>query len=187
MSERKNSGGGRRNTGWYWPWIVVGLLALMALINAALVYNAHKDPSHAVEPDYYRKALDWDETAAQRKYNRELGWLLELDFKPVPEGMAGALPEAGPPNTLLLCRLLDGAGTRLAGAEIRVSCFHNAWSGHRIEAALPPLADGYGAALRLGPPGLWEFRSEVRRSGERFTSVQTRLLEAAAGGGAPEE
>ena len=51
--------------GWYWPVVIVSLLVGGAAANIGFMIVANRDPTFAVEPDYYRKAVDWDRTMAQ--------------------------------------------------------------------------------------------------------------------------
>ena len=52
------------------------VLALTVAGNLWVMRIANADPSFSVEPDYYRKAVDWDSTMAQRARNEALGWQL---------------------------------------------------------------------------------------------------------------
>ena len=47
-----------------------GGAARVVLVLFAVV--ASRDPSFAVEPDYYRKSLEWDATAAQARASKPL-------------------------------------------------------------------------------------------------------------------
>ena len=60
--------------GWYWPVAIVGLLVGGAAANIGFMIVANRDATFAVEPDYYRKAVDWDRAMAQEARNVELGW-----------------------------------------------------------------------------------------------------------------
>ena len=44
-----------------------------------MVYVATSDGSFAVEPDYYQKALHWDDARSAAAENAGLGWTVELD------------------------------------------------------------------------------------------------------------
>lgn len=54
MSENRPRPSGRK-----WPLLVVGLLSLNVCVCALTVAAATRSPA-VVEPDYYKKALDWD-------------------------------------------------------------------------------------------------------------------------------
>jgi len=62
-----------RSRGWYWPVGLAALLVVSAGANIALIVITSRDASFAVEPNYYAKALAWDETMAQQARNEALG------------------------------------------------------------------------------------------------------------------
>ena len=51
----------RRRAAWRWPAILLALLGGHAAICVAMIVVATNDPSFAVEPEYYTRALDWDD------------------------------------------------------------------------------------------------------------------------------
>ncbi len=148
--------------GWYWPWIVAGLLLLAIGANGLLLLKATTDPSFAVEPDYYRKALDWNATQAQGRANADLGWHVEVEVA----------PSAVPGRARLAARLTDRSGLPVSGAALTLEAFHNARSADRIEAALEPSGDGaYAADLPMRKDGVWEFRLRAIRGNAVYTAV----------------
>jgi len=161
-----------------WPWMVGALLLLMLTMGGVLVWVTLDDPSHVVVEDYYDKAVHWDETRAQQEANARLGWRVELRFLDVPAELA--LPDSGghPPNTLVVAALTDSLGVPLDSLDVTLSAFFSARAGRVLEADLRPVEGGLGAAFRLGPPGLWEFRLEATRGAERFTWSGSRELGA---------
>jgi hypothetical protein len=168
----------RTGRGTWWPWAIAALLALMALMMGTLVWLAARDPTHVVESEYYHKAVDWDRTVAQRAASARLGWSTRLDFLPVPAGMAA--PVGAPaPNTLVVAALADSAGRPLAGLRVHLRAFFSARADRIYQSDLQPVAGGYGAAFRLGPPGLWVFELEARRDSLLFLWSGTRDLGAA--------
>ena len=147
-----------RATGRWVPWLVGGLMAVVLAANAILIYLAISDPSFAVEPDSYRKALLWDEKRAQDARNLELGWRLEVE-------VAGAE---------VRLRLADAAGIPIEDARVQLEAFHGARAAEILRADLAHGAGAdYVAALPLARPGLWEFRILVSRGVERFTRTST--------------
>jgi nitrogen fixation protein FixH len=153
-----------KDRGWYWPLGLVALLVASAGANIALVVITSRDASFAVEPNYYAKALAWDETMAQQARNEALGWSLGLRVDP-----AGARGRQS-----VTVRLADRAGAPIEGAQIAVEAFHNARASRILAAALSPEGQGYAAVMPLDRPGLWEFRLRVTRGPEVFVSTLTR-------------
>jgi nitrogen fixation protein FixH len=145
----------------------VGLATLLvgsAGANIALVLITSRDASFAVEPDYYAKALAWDETMVQQAHNEALGWSLGLRFEPT--GERGRMT--------VTARLTDRAGTPLPGAHVAIEARHNARASRVFTAVLEPRTIGYAAAMPLARAGLWEFRVRVTRGPDVFTATLMR-------------
>jgi nitrogen fixation protein FixH len=157
--------------GWYWPWIIVALLVATAAGQGVMLYAATHDPSMAIEPDYYRKAVDWDTHMAQDAANRALGW--------TAQGTVGGV-EAGAAEVVV--RLNDAAGASIGGARVRVTAIHNLDGARHVEGTLAERADGlYAARLRFDRPGMWEIRVDAVRGAEHFTaSLRTEAALAPA-------
>lgn len=153
-----------RSRGWYWPVGLAALLVGSAGVNIALVVITSRDASFAVEPDYYAKALAWDDTMAQQARNEALGWSLGLRVEPA--GERGRMT--------VTARLTDSAGAPLLGAHVAIEARHNARANRVLTAALEPWDAGYAAAMPLARPGLWEFRVRATRGRDVFTATLMR-------------
>jgi nitrogen fixation protein FixH len=157
----------RGQQGWHWPVIVVALLMVGVGANVGLMLVAAGDASFAVEPDYYQKALRWDETMAQETRNAALGWSVVAAFEPA----------ARPGEVKLTARVNDRMGRAIEGARVLVETFHSARASHVLAAALVPEAAGrYAATLPLGRPGIWEVRLRVERGDQVFTRTLVQDL-----------
>ena len=60
-----------------WPIGVTVILGATIAVNLWVMKIANSDPSFAIEPDYYRKAVHYDSTMAQQRLNASLGWGVE--------------------------------------------------------------------------------------------------------------
>ena len=150
-----------RTKGWYWPYLLGGLLGLVVVINLVFVYIATNDPSFAVEKDYYRKALAWDRTMAQQGANEALGWRLDLAVAP-------ALGSAA----VLAVTLVDRDGAPIDSASVSVEAFHTARAAGILAGTLAETPEHrYETTLPMRRPGLWEFRFRVTRGSDVFTRV----------------
>ncbi|MDX2192472.1 MAG: FixH family protein [Gemmatimonadales bacterium] len=151
----------RPSRGLGWPTAIVAVLALTVGANIWVIRLATNDPTFAIEPDYYRKAVRWDDTQAQRARNARLGWSLE----PVLHAAT-----AGGPAELVV-RLADPAGQPVRGAALRVTARHNAHRDAGVAATLAEQPDGsYRGALPLRFGGEWHLQFEARRAHDAFTA-----------------
>lgn len=149
-----------KSTGRGWPIAVVVVLTLVVLLNVWVAFIANDDPSFAIEPNYYAKAVAWDSTLAQQRRNAALGWTLTSTLDAFARG-AGAT---------LHVRLIDSAGKPIPAATIGVSALYNARAATVYTATMRADGDGYVTTLPVAHAGQWEFRFDVVRGGERFTS-----------------
>ena len=149
-----------------WPAVIAGALGLHVIGSLVMVYFATSNESYAVEPDYYRKALAWNDKRAQDRRNTELGWQLEFTVEPVA---AGADP-------VLRAALTDAAGAPVTGARVAVEAFSNVRRDDVLTSTLAPSDSGYESALPMRGNGLWEFRFTVTRDDEFFTFADTRHI-----------
>ena len=159
-----------RARGWYWPVAIVGLLVGGAAANIAFMIVANRDATFAVEPDYYRKAVDWDRTMAQEARNVELGWQVSARLEPVDGGRAR-----------LVARVADRDGRPMTGAAVVVEAFPSARARDIASFTLAPAGpDGtYAVMLTRARPGLWELRLRVTRGDQVFTRTLSQDLAAA--------
>lgn len=149
--------------GWYWPFLLVGLLAAGVGLNLYFMSRAVSDPSFAVEPDYYAKAIAWDAHQAQARDNFELGWTLKLHV---------AAADKGTGRARLVASLLDRDGVPVPGLTVELEAFHNARASQVVNATLAETAEHvYAADVAVSRPGFWEFRVAAMRGTEVFTAI----------------
>lgn len=146
-----------------WPIGVVGALAINVIANVFVIRAANQPGTEVVERDYYRKAVAWDSTLAQREQSAALGWTLDA-----------ALARLAPGRALVSVTLAGPDGAPLPGAEVDVEAIHNLDAGHPVRGRLAATGGGYGAELPMVPSGLWELRFEVRHEGRTFTTTMRR-------------
>ncbi|MEZ6234793.1 MAG: FixH family protein [Phycisphaerales bacterium] len=147
---------------WLWP---VGLIALMCGSVGICVVTAvvaSRDPSFALEPDYYDKAVAWDESAAAREASDRLGWTAEVEVS-LPGG--DGAPDGARAVSL---RLLDSQGEPVAADRVEVAAFHHARMRdiQRLSFGTgDPAIVGDPGALVLAEPGRWVWSLGEARAG----------------------
>jgi len=144
----------------WWPIGIAAALLFTVCANFGLLYVAGHDPSIAIEPDYYAKAIAWDSTMAQRTNNARLGWHIEPQL--------GAFA----PNTgaALSVTLTDSTGVPIGDATITVSALYNGRASVVLESTLRYDDGAYRTMIPIAHRGQWELRFDVRRAAERFTN-----------------
>jgi hypothetical protein len=153
------------SSGRRWPWGIGAVLVITVAGNGIVYWAANDSDAAAVEPDYYRKAVEWDSTLAQGERNRTLGWRVDADLGPrEPAG-----------GRSLSVRLRDAAGLPVSGAAVGLTAIHNTYAAHPVEAR--SVTDAGGEArmeVPLGHDGLWELRFVVTRGADRYTATLRR-------------
>lgn len=147
-------------SGRIWPWALGVVLALTVGGNLWVMQLANADPSFSVEPDYYRKAVEWDSTMAQQQRNATLGWQLSVESMQV----AGA-------QALLTVLLVDSVGAPIPDGTLSVDATHNALADQVVTTTLVPAGSGrYTGTIKGARPGIWELRLVATRGADRFTT-----------------
>ncbi len=110
------------SSGKLWALVPVLILGGMFAGWAVMLSYALDDPSFGVEPNYYQKAVHFDDYQAQERENRRLGFQLHAALEPASKGSAS-----------LRVRATDGSHEPLSGARVAVSAFHLARSNELFE------------------------------------------------------
>lgn len=153
-----------RVRGWQWPVFVVALLLINIVIASFAIYYASTDKTFAVEPDYYRKAMNWDSYAAMRDASVKLGWRLTPRVEPAPD--ASRKPR-------FVLEVKDQMGKPVSDVQFRGLAFHHARAADRLDLALANSGNGvYECEAALNRPGLWEVRLIASRGRDIFESVE---------------
>jgi nitrogen fixation protein FixH len=155
-----------------WIGIVVGLLTMSVVIYGVAIVITLTDPSFALEPDYEKRAADWDAIQRQQSVNESLGWTVKLNA------------EAGAKRGEIVVRvtLHDRDDQPIDGAIVELDAFHNARAGQIYQARLDHVGDGeYAASMPIRRSGVWEFRLTANRGGEVFTDTVRQTLKVSGG------
>lgn len=161
----------RRTSSWRWPLILVGLLAGHAAIMVVAVAIATNDKSFAVPPDYYGRAVHWDEHQAALRASEQLGWRVTVEA-------ANEVDARG--RRIAAFRLIDATGNPIPGATMEVSYYHHAHGRdvQRLELKAADTADPrrFSGAFPLRYDGFWEFEFTAKARGKTFIASTTQWI-----------
>lgn len=152
-----------RRRGWYWPWFVVAALGFTVGVNVVMMVAASSDANGSVvEPDYYRKAVAWDQAMARAAESAKLGWRTTV-----------VLQRATADSARLVVEVTGADALPVRGARFSAELIHNADAARPVRAVLAESRDGrYEATVPVRRAGMWEVRLEARRDVERFVTSQ---------------
>ena len=140
-----------------WPLGITMVLTLFVAVNLYLMRLAGADPSFAVEPDYYQKAVKFDSTISVERASAALGWV------------ASSALTRGDSGTTLTVTLANAYGAPIAGATVSASARFIARANDVLTATLREVAPGrYQAPIAVKHAGQWEIRVDASRNTERF-------------------
>ncbi|HVH39057.1 MAG TPA: FixH family protein [Gemmatimonadaceae bacterium] len=149
--------------GWYWPWFIVAALLFTVGVNVVMLFAASGDGGngYVVEPDYYRKAVDWDRTMARQAASDSLGWSATATIK---RGTGD--------SSRVVLRPVGRGGAAVTGAHVTATLIHNRDAAHPLKVVLTESEPGrYVTMAALPHAGRWEVRVEARRGAERFMTT----------------
>lgn len=148
-------------------WLVGGLLCLNFTVVGVTLYLAHSDPTFAVEPDYYGKAIRWDADEAARERATALGWTLEVDA-------AAGLSSTG--MRTLTIRLRDRESQPVMGAVVETESFSHRVASRRFAGACVERGPGiYQIDVPFLGEGLHEVRAAISARGESAQFIHVAL------------
>lgn len=154
---------------WFWMLVPVGLLVTSVSGWLVMVSIAVDDPGVSVEPDYYKKAADFDREIDQRVLNQELGWSVAVQQL--------QLAEDGTARLVLSAQ--DRAGAPLEDVSVVATAFFNARGKEVHQLSLREVEPGrYEGVIPRARVGLWEIRVRISGSASFTATLRTDLREA---------
>lgn len=145
-----------------WPIGIVVILGATIVGNLVMMRVASNDPSFAIEPDYYRKAVHFDDAMAQARRNQATGWVMTVQVDSLAAERA----------TGVRVLVRDRTGMPITGARLALMARFNARANDTLTSALTEEgAGGYHAALALPVPGVWEFRIDADRDSTHYSAL----------------
>lgn len=153
-------------------WMFVPILLLLgnALFAFTAVRLALRDHGTAAEPDYYRRALAWDEAQAARTAGERLRWTVSPSLSRGDDG-----------SVLLELTVVDKWGVPIDGAVVAVEVIPvRAADLATTVACLETAAGVYAASIPVRAHGQWEFRVRIERGDDRLEERVRRTIAPSA-------
>jgi nitrogen fixation protein FixH len=142
-----------------WPIGIATILGLTVVANIWVMRVANNDPSFAIEPDYYKKAVAFDSTIAEERRSATLGWTARSTI-------------TGADSAVRVTVVLnDAAQHPLQGATVTITALANARANDVLSATLVERTPGtYDAPLAARFVGEWEVRVDAVRGADHFVA-----------------
>lgn len=140
-----------------WTLAIIALLGGNLVAMVVLATTASREDAQVI-PDYYEKAVHYDEAIDEAARSEALGWSAE------PTLLASTLE----------VRVLDRAGNTVTGARVQVDGYPRAHAVDRIDTKLVASGPGvYRVRLAGQRLGWHDLRIVVEHEGQRFTQQAT--------------
>lgn len=151
-----------------WPIIVIGLLGLHVVIMAAAAVVATRDRAYVVVPDYYQKAVRWDQSKAEHRASQQLGWQPAITTGDQVDPLG---------RRSIAIDLKDAQGNPVADAQVEVSFFHHTWADKVERATFKSDARGHAAGtVVMRPAGFYEFNLTIAAREQKFVATLTQYV-----------
>ncbi len=148
-----------------WPIGIAVILFGTVAANIGVILLTKDDPSFAIEPDYYRKAVAWDSTQALAARSAALAWQVAAHVTSSDGGAA-----------VLTLDLTDTTGAAVRSVRLAGALLHVARANDVQTVTFTETETGrYVATVSMARTGVWELRLTADRGADRF--VQTVRLD----------
>ncbi|MDH5188447.1 MAG: FixH family protein [Rhodospirillaceae bacterium] len=145
---------GNRAPGWWYPWLFVGGLGIVVIVNGFLVYFAINSWTGLSTDVPYDKGLAYNQTLDAQRQQDALGWI--VDFNHNPDGN-------------LMVNFTNADGSPLDGLTVVANLYRPSQDDVDYSVDLLPVSDGvYQTKLQLPLPGLWEVHLSANRGSDTF-------------------
>ncbi len=148
--------------------VVLGLLGgHMAFIFTAIALGTG-DPSFAVVPNYYQKAVDYDERKVLLAESDALGWSTEL----IPGTAADASGQRD-----LVVQIKDEKGGAVRGLTVQIDAYHLARASDPVRlVCVEALPGQYIGKARMTKEGFWQFAVDASLGEKRFIAESKQFV-----------
>ncbi|MGE5504588.1 MAG: FixH family protein [Actinomycetota bacterium] len=138
----------RKQPGWWYPYIFLGVFLVVVAVNGLLAYFATSTFTGLETENPYEKGLAYNENLALARAQQALGWTVESKAEPV----AGAGHRAQ-----LSVSYRDRNGKPVDGLNVRATLLRPTTKGYDSDTTLMATGPGtYGAVVDLPLAGVWD-------------------------------
>jgi len=135
-----------------WLVAIAALLGANVVAMVVLAVVASHGTSQVI-PDYYARAVHYDDEMARATVSRALGWRVEI-------AMIGGAIDA---------TVRDAAGRAIDGARVRVTGYQRAHAADAVDVALSAATAGHYRSAVAARPGRYDLVATVDAGSARYT------------------
>lgn len=161
----------RRQPGWWYPFIYVGVFGVVLAVNLVFMFSAIHTFSGLSTEQAYDKGLKYNEEIEAAKQQQALGWSVTAEVN------ARARSEQAPHAADIVVTILDKDGKPVTGLDVKAAFVRPTSEGHDSGAMLSEQGAGryvISPALSLG--GQWEMTVSAHRGNLNYRFAQRIYL-----------
>ena len=137
-----------RERGWWYPYIFVGILVVVAIVNGIFAFFASTTFNGLVTDNAYEKGVNYNATIALARQQTELGWQANVQF----------VPDSSGHKATLTVSYTDKAGQPLDGLTVEALAERPTVTGYEATIAFTQSQKGtYTAQISVPMGGEWDF------------------------------
>lgn len=154
----------KRASGWWYPWIFVGGMGVVVVVNGFLFFFALDSWTGLETDSHYKRGLEYNTALDATTAQRVLGWQTTLTVTPA---------EGGERKFDVAVTFLDKSGQPLRDLTVDAIVRRPTHEGYDAQLSLNPKGNGaYGGQAALALPGVWDVRLIAQRGDDHFQSVE---------------
>jgi nitrogen fixation protein FixH len=161
----------KRRPGWWYPFIFVGVFAVVLAVNLVFMFSAVHTFSGLSTEQAYDKGLKYNQEIAHAKQQQMLGWTVSTEVRAnEPNGTALH-------NADIVVTFLDKDGHPVTGLAAKADFIRPTSEGHDSSAALAEQGQGrYMVAVALPFGGQWDLTVTAGRGDLSYQFAQRIYL-----------
>ncbi len=150
-----------RRPGHWYPWIFVGMFAVVVAVNSLLAYFATSTFNGLATEGAYEKGLAYNQALAGAAAQEKLGWSVEAELAPAGGEHGGTVNVA----------VTDRDGAPLDGLDVTAVFRRPTQAGHDQTVRFTAAGAGrYVGTVVLPFPGQWEMLLVANRGDDSYQS-----------------
>lgn len=157
---------GTRKSGWI-PWVFVGCMLVVVVVNAVMVTMAVRSWSGLVVTKPYERGVQYNKVLDAQQRQDALGWTFVSAYEVTGEGYDGRV----------LVRAVGADGRPLDGLDIQGKLVRPIERMDPVELSFEAVGDGrYVARTSVPKPGQWELRARIEQGGDAYVLAERLMV-----------
>ena len=139
---------GERVRGWWYPYLLMGILGVVMVVNGVMAYFATSTFNGVITENAYEKGLSYNKTLEVARQQSDLNWKVDAQFTPAAVGHKG----------LVRLTYQDKDGNGVEGMDVQALVERPNVTGSEQRASFVGKGKGiYEIDIALPEGGQWDF------------------------------